>query len=224
MIYVKTNNKSTQNWLIVESIDKNGIIKIKNKNIFIKLIRVQPINFNLKTTLEKEAILNSYKILLKTCNFNLQILIHTNKEDISKIVSNVKKSNNDSISIISKKYIEFLNKINSEKQTSTKNYYIIIDEQSEIENENLANIYYMLNEKYFKIKECLNKCGNLQTHYQYYKLVLLKFYIYFVFHKILKYSCLCLYLLFLLKLSLHSLLNNLQSLNLHNTYYLFLNI
>ena len=109
MIYVKTNNKSTQNWLIVESIDKNGIIKIKNKNIFIKLIRVQPINFNLKTTLEKEAILNSYKILLKT---------------------------------------------------STKNYYIIIDEQSEIENENLANIYYMLNEKYFKIKECLNKCGN----------------------------------------------------------------
>lgn len=160
MIYVKTNNKSTQNWLIVESIDKNGIIKIKNKNIFIKLIRVQPINFNLKTTLEKEAILNSYKILLKTCNFNLQILIHTNKEDISKIVSNVKKSNNDSISIISKKYIEFLNKINSEKQTSTKNYYIIIDEQSEIENENLANIYYMLNEKYFKIKECLNKYGN----------------------------------------------------------------
>lgn len=82
MIYVKTNNKSTQNWLIVESIDKNGIIKIKNKNIFIKLIRVQPINFNLKTTLEKEAILNSYKILLKTCNFNLQILIHTSKDYI----------------------------------------------------------------------------------------------------------------------------------------------
>ena len=160
VIYVKADNKSTQNWLIVESIDKNGIIKIKNRNIFIKLIRVQPINFNLKTTLEKEAILNSYKILLKTCNFNFQILIHTNKEDISKIVSNVKKSNNNSISIISKNYIEFLNKINSEKQTSTKNYYIIIDEQSEMENENLANIYYILNEKYFKIKECLNKCGN----------------------------------------------------------------
>ena len=41
LIYVKTNNKSTQNWLIVESIDKNGIIKIKNKNIFIKLIKIQ---------------------------------------------------------------------------------------------------------------------------------------------------------------------------------------
>ena len=160
MIIVKKYLRSTQDWISIEDITKEGFIKIKNKNIFLKIIKVEPINFNLKTDLEKEAILNSYKIFLKTCNFNLQILIHTNKEDISKIVSNVKKSNNDSISIISKKYIEFLNKINSEKQTSTKNYYIIIDEQSEIENENLANIYYMLNEKYFKIKECLNKCGN----------------------------------------------------------------
>lgn len=82
MILVKRNNNSTQDWLIVENIDKNGIIKIKNRNIFIKILRVQPINFNLKTSLEKEAILNSYKIFLKTCNFNLQILIHTNKDYI----------------------------------------------------------------------------------------------------------------------------------------------
>ncbi len=157
---LKTNNKSTQDWLIIENIDKNGIIKIKNKNTYIKILKIQPINFNLKTSLEKEAILNSYKIFLKTCNFNIQILIHTNKEDISKIVSNVKQSKDEKISIISKKYIEFLNKINSEKQTSTKNYYIIVDEHTEEEQENLENIYYLLNEKYFKIKECLNKCGN----------------------------------------------------------------
>ena len=122
VIYVKINNKSTQDWLNIELIDKNGVIKLKNKNIFIKILRIQPINFNLKTALEKEAILNSYKIFLKTCNFNLQILVHTNKEDISKIVDNTKKSKNNSISVISRKYIEFLKKINSEKQTSTKNY------------------------------------------------------------------------------------------------------
>ena len=157
---LKTNNKSTQDWLIIENIDENGIIKIKNKNTYIKILKIQPINFNLKTSLEKEAILNSYKIFLKTCNFNLQILIHTNKEDISKIVSNVKKSKDEQISIISKNYINFLNKINSEKQTSTKNYYIVVDEHTEEGQENLENIYYLLNEKYFKIKECLNKCGN----------------------------------------------------------------
>ena len=143
---------------MIEDIDKNGIIKIKDRNVFVKILKVKPINFNLKTTLEKEAILNSYKVFLKTCNFNLQILIHTNKEDISKITKNIKQVKNEQISIISKKYIEFINKINPEKQTSTKNYYIVIDEQ--IENENIENIFYMLNEKYLKIKECLARCGN----------------------------------------------------------------
>lgn len=157
---VKTKSKSTQDWLCIENINKNGIIKIKNKNTYIKILKIEPINFNLKTSLEKEAILNSYKIFLKTCNFNVQILIHTNKEDISKIVNNVQKSKDNQISIISKNYIDFLNKINSEKQTSTKNYYIIVDEHVEEGQQNLENIYYLLNEKYFKIKECLNKCGN----------------------------------------------------------------
>ena len=55
VIYVKINNKSTQDWLNIELIDKNGVIKLKNKNIFIKILRIQPINFNLKTALEKEA-------------------------------------------------------------------------------------------------------------------------------------------------------------------------
>ncbi|HJJ11987.1 MAG TPA: hypothetical protein OIM48_01575 [Clostridiaceae bacterium] len=145
---------------MIENIDKNGIIKIKEKNIFVKIIKVKPINFNLKTALEKEAILNSYKVFLKTCNFNLQILIHTNKEDISKIINNIKQVKNEQISIVSKNYIKFINKINSEKQTSTKNYYIIIDEQFESDNKNTENIFYMLNEKYLKIKECLTRCGN----------------------------------------------------------------
>lgn len=145
---------------MIENIDKNGVIKIKNKNIFVKILKVKPINFNLKTEMEKESILNSYKVFLKTCNFNLQILIHTNKEDISRIITNMKQEKNEQISIISKNYIKFINKINSEKQTSTKNYYIVINEQFENENKNLENIFYMLSEKYIKIKECLTRCGN----------------------------------------------------------------
>lgn len=37
---------------------------MKNGN-YVKLIKVIPINFNLKSDLEKESILNSYKIFLK---------------------------------------------------------------------------------------------------------------------------------------------------------------
>lgn len=77
----KIKYKNVQDWIPIEKIFDNGIIKI-NKNKYIKIIKIIPINYNLKSDLEKQTILNSYKILLKTCNFNFQILIQSNKEYI----------------------------------------------------------------------------------------------------------------------------------------------
>ena len=51
------NNLSVQEWIQIDKIINNGIIKIKNNN-YIKLIKVYPINFNLKSEFEKETILN----------------------------------------------------------------------------------------------------------------------------------------------------------------------
>ena len=81
---------SVQNWLPYRKIFERGIIKLKNLS-YIKIIKVIPINFNLKSDLEKQAILNSYKIFLKTCNFDIQILIQSNKEDLSKHISKIKE-------------------------------------------------------------------------------------------------------------------------------------
>lgn len=157
---------SVQNWLPYRKIFERGIIKLKNLS-YIKIIKVIPINFNLKSDLEKQAILNSYKIFLKTCNFDIQILIQSNKEDLSKHISKikeqVKKENNLNISEISKKYISFIQKINQEKKSSSKNFYIIIKEDSKQNNldSNIEEIILeQLNEKFFKIKECLSRCGN----------------------------------------------------------------
>ena len=84
----KTNFYSVQEWLPFEAIFENGIIKLKN-SFYIKIIEIIPINYNLKSELEKEAILNSYKIFLKTCNFDFQILIQSNKENLDKHISNI---------------------------------------------------------------------------------------------------------------------------------------
>ena len=73
----KIKENSTQDWIPIEKILNNGIIKTKNK--YIKILKVTPINYNLKSDLEKQAILNSYKIFLKTCNFDIQILIQSSK-------------------------------------------------------------------------------------------------------------------------------------------------
>ena len=75
------NFYSIQDWLPFKKILNNGIVLLKD-NSYIKIIKVFPINYNFKSELEKEAILNSYKIFLKTCNFDLQILIQSNKKKI----------------------------------------------------------------------------------------------------------------------------------------------
>jgi len=56
---------------------------------YLKIIEIKPINYNLKSDLEKQAILNSYKTFLKTCNFDIQIIVQSNKEDLSKNISQI---------------------------------------------------------------------------------------------------------------------------------------
>ena len=133
---------------------------MKNKR-YVKIIKVDPINFNLKSNLEKESILNSYKIFLKTCSFDIQIIIQSSKENLSKnmenIKKNLKKENNKYLEEITKSYFEYIQKYNSIKNSSTKKFYIIISNENE---DNEENIFQNLNEKYFKIKECLFRCGN----------------------------------------------------------------
>ena len=165
MISKKVN--SVQEWLPVDEILENGIIKVKNKN-YIKILKIIPINFELKSNLEKEAILNSYKIFLKTCNFDIQILIQSNKKDLSNHISKIKEKNKEekeNIKILSEKYTNYKKKINIEKKSSSKNFYILIKEIPEIKkintNINEKIIFDKLNDKYFCIKECLSRCGNV---------------------------------------------------------------
>ena len=165
MISKKVN--SVQEWLPVDEILENGVIKLKNKN-YIKIVKIIPINFELKSNLEKEAILNSYKIFLKTCNFDIQILIQSNKKDLSNHISKIKEKNKEekeNIKKLSEKYINYIKKLNIEKKSSSKNFYILIKENPEIKktktNINEKITFDKLNDKYFSIKECLSRCGNV---------------------------------------------------------------
>ena len=165
IIKKEVKNITVQEWLPIEQIYNNGIVKLKN-NKFIKILKIIPINYNLKSNLEKEAILNSYKIFLKTCNFDIQILIQSSKEDLSNhifyIQKNIQKKENKYLNEISKNYIEYINQLNLSKKSSSKNFYIILSNEENkkdfIQTEEI--IKSELKEKYFKIKECLSRCGN----------------------------------------------------------------
>ena len=164
--FMKNNNvSSVQEWLPYEKVYNNGIIKLKN-SYYIKIIEVYPINYNLKSELEKEAILNSYKIFLKTCDFDLQILIQSNKQNIENHISNINIQKNvekNVIKNIANNYIKYIKELNQNKKSSNKNFYIIV--KNKITNDKMEkleeNIFEELNENYFKIKECLSRCGNI---------------------------------------------------------------
>jgi len=164
-VKMKNKKETVQEWLPFEKILNNGIIKMKTKD-YIKILKIEPINFNLKTMLEKESILNSYKIFLKTCNFDIQILIQSNKQDLSKNFSKleeINKKENEKIKRYLSQYIFFLQEMNKKRKSSSKNLYILIKEtpQNKREIEKTEKILCEnLNEKYFKIKECLVRCGN----------------------------------------------------------------
>ncbi len=141
----------------------NGVIKTNDK--YIKILKIIPINFNLKSEMEKMSILNSYKIFLKTINSDIQIIIQSKKEDLSKHISSVefqKNNENNKIKSISQNYIDYIKELNKRKKSSTKNFYIIIKSNkynNEINNyESIANNELL--ENYLKIKDCLSRCGN----------------------------------------------------------------
>lgn len=167
---MKEKIESVQNWLPFINITEDGIIKLKEMS-YVKILKVYPINYNLKSNLEKEAILNSYKLFLKTCNFNIQIIIQSKKEDLSKHFYNLEKisekEENKKIKEITQNYVEFIKNKNNENKSASKNFYIVIKydvdtsskENNDISiNKNIAINF--LNESFFKIKEALSRCGN----------------------------------------------------------------
>lgn len=163
-----TKENSVQNIIPIEEIKENGIIKLKNET-YIKIIKIIPINYELKSELEKKTILNSYKSFLKTCNFNLQILIQSKKENLEKHILILEKEKNLKKTPKEKQifdnYIEYIKKSNLDNKSSSKNFYIIISQNDELSKKGLNNLEKIiienLNEKYFKIKETLSRCGNI---------------------------------------------------------------
>lgn len=167
----KKTDISVQSWIPIENIFEDGIIQTK-ENKFIKIIKILPINYDLKSMLEKESILNSYKIFFNTCEFNTQILIQSKKENLKNHFKNIEnriKKDDEKIKIISQNYFEYISNLNKKNKSSSKNFYIIInykylkdDISNNFPNDNEKQIIIAnLKERYLKIKECLSRTNNI---------------------------------------------------------------
>jgi len=116
----------------------------------ITILKILPINFNLKSELEKQAILEHYKNFLKNLNSKVQIIISSRKVDIKNHISKILESTKENPQLyeMSLDYIELINNIIANTGTYTKDFYIVIP--------------YTLNtiNEISKIKNYLTSCGN----------------------------------------------------------------
>ena len=150
----KLKNKSNQNeklsfqqWLGLQDI-QDGKIKLDNKELAV--LKVSPTNFKLKSQLEQKAILSQYKLFLKNISSKIQIVVSSKKTDVSSHISEIQRfaKDNPQLYEMSQDYINLIYQIVSEKGATTKDFYIIIENDNNAENEIM------------KAKEYLSGCGN----------------------------------------------------------------
>ena len=118
----------------------------------ISILKVEPINFNLKSKSEQKIILESYKILLKQCNFNFQIYVQTQKSNIENHILEIKKcmQYEPELQEMASDYINLIEEISNSKSSISRKFYIIYEEK---ENDFKEKI----------IIDSLKMCGNLVT-------------------------------------------------------------
>ncbi len=154
--------KSIKSWFPIKNIS-NGIIENKNGE-FLKILEILPINFELKSIEEKETILYSYKTFLKTCNFTIQILIKSKKNDldahISSVLKNIESENSDTLKFLGNEYVKMVNE-KTLKNTITRKFFVVffaeVNGNKKISRDMACED---LKEKTLKIKIALEKCGN----------------------------------------------------------------
>ncbi len=140
---------SIQSWFCIDDILENGTI-ITKENSRVKILKVEPINFFLRSEMEKEVVLNSYKNIFKSINFDIQIIIQSTKEDLSSNINYIKSKEISNKKLLNQ-YIEYIESLNQIKKSNNKNFYLVVKEVSE---QNL------INEKISKIQDLLERCGN----------------------------------------------------------------
>lgn len=144
----KEEADSFQKWLKIEKIAEDSII-LSNRRV-VKLLKISPINFQLKSQLEQKAILKSYQSFLKNLNSEIQIVIMSRNTDVSQHLEEILKNTkeNPPLKEMSEDYIQLVKRVITEKGTITKEFYLVIPVTQNIENEIL------------KIREYLGQCGN----------------------------------------------------------------
>ena len=158
-----SENQSTRDWLPIKAI-ANGIIILKNGS-YVKILEVLPINFKLKSKLEKRSIIINYREFLKACHYPIQVSIQCRKADIEphikKMEGYLKDENNENVRTMAKGYINLVSFL-GKKGAVSRRFFLVIPyvQPPGVKNVEFTDVDRQLSEKKAGIREYLKQCGN----------------------------------------------------------------
>ena len=124
----QTNQSTTQKSLIFSEL-RDGMI-IMADGSYRAVIACQSINFDLMSSRERDGVEYSYQNFLNSLNFPIQILVRSQRVDISPYISKLqgmrRSQDNMLLGVLMDDYIEFIALLAEEANIMDKSFYIVV--------------------------------------------------------------------------------------------------
>ncbi len=122
---------ATQRFVEIKEI-RDSVVYLKNGTL-LKLLIVSGVNFDLKSEMEQEVILNSFQNFLNTLDFSVQFFIHSRKVNVDEYLNRMRERQdaepNELLKIQIGEYIDFIRTFVAENAIISKTFFVSIPYQ-----------------------------------------------------------------------------------------------
>jgi hypothetical protein len=120
---------STQQYLPLAGIQDSVVIM--NDGSLRAILKIEPINFDLKSETEQNSIIFGYQGFLNSLDFPIQIVIHSKKLDLNRYLNQLdatkKGMTNDLLRMQTEDYVDFLRRLISIANIMSKRFYVVVN-------------------------------------------------------------------------------------------------
>ena len=119
---------TTQSFIPVKEI-RDGII-IRDDGVLCAIVLVSPLNFNLKSDDEREAIMFQFQSVLNSLEVGVQILIQSRRLNIKNYLNFLedlyREQQNELLGLQTREYINFIKDFTDTNEIMTKQFFVIV--------------------------------------------------------------------------------------------------
>lgn len=123
-----TSVPSTQQHINIAQI-KNGAVVLKTGGLR-RVVRVEPVNFALKSEEEKQVIIGQYQNFLNALHFPVQMIVSSRRLDISPYLARLEQKTqnepNELLRLHALEYIDFVRRLTSLTNIMDKKFYAVV--------------------------------------------------------------------------------------------------